>query len=172
VRSSTLDEIPLYMLAGSAIGFNHRSPNVWSAPWGVNNVTEANRAGWMYAPGQGSAQAEGYYGTSGAVPMQALLVASTDGNKVHLQLSGAPAESQVLVLMPSPPSSVIIDRQCGCRKPHLAALRRQCRRMDHMAPARSAECCSNSHRQRVCRKSMLRWRAGGRNGGGGWPAIR
>ena len=122
VRSTTLDEIPLYMLAGSAVGFNLRSPNVWSTAWGVNNVTEANRAGWMYAPQQGRTEAASYYGTSGTVPVEATLTASTDGNKIHLALSNAPGEAQVLVLMQTAPSSVVIDHATVPQAPSLAAL--------------------------------------------------
>jgi hypothetical protein len=76
----------------------------------------------MYAPQQGRTEAPSYYGTSGTVPVEATLTATMDGNKIHLDLSNAPGEAQVLVLTQAPPSSVVIDHATVPQAPSLAAL--------------------------------------------------
>ncbi len=110
------------MLSGTAAGFNLRSPNVWGTAWGVNNVIEANRAGWMYAPGQGSTQASSFYGTSVTAPTKATLSANTNGNIVTVDVANAPAEAQVLVLASSMPSAVTINQATVSQAQSLAAL--------------------------------------------------
>jgi alpha-D-xyloside xylohydrolase len=80
VRSTPLDEIPLYLKAGATIPFNLRSPDVWPDGWKTDALTQPGRAGWMAAPGRGP---------------------------IALRLSGA--QAQVLVLTRRPPRAVRVD---------------------------------------------------------------
>jgi alpha-D-xyloside xylohydrolase len=101
VRESTLDDFPLYLRAGAAIGFNQRIDGVWPEPWGVNDLDRRDRAGWTYAPGPGT--------TVAANPFGGRLRAHSGGGKIHLTVTGAPAETQVMVAIPSTPRKVVID---------------------------------------------------------------
>ena len=51
VDPAGLDEFPLYLRAGAAIGFNARTPDVWSDGWGPDDLAKPGLAGWLYAPG-------------------------------------------------------------------------------------------------------------------------
>jgi alpha-D-xyloside xylohydrolase len=82
-RAASLDEFPLYLRVGAAIGFNARTPDVWAQPWGENELDHPGRAGWMYAPAPGSNAA--------------------------LTLHGAPRETQVLVVTRHAPAAVKVD---------------------------------------------------------------
>jgi alpha-D-xyloside xylohydrolase len=106
VRDTPLDEIPLYIKAGAAIGFNLRTPDVWEAGWDTDALSQPGRAGWMVAPGSGPAAAIGADGGR--------LVARGGA----LRLSGAPAQAQVLVLAARAPRAVRVD---GRRLPRLDA---------------------------------------------------
>jgi alpha-D-xyloside xylohydrolase len=88
VRSSTLDEFPLYLRSGSAIPFNLRTPDVWASPWGVNDLDRRDRAGWLVSP-----SAAGRFSS----PYGGVLASRVVGSRLVLTLSGAPAESQVVV---------------------------------------------------------------------------
>jgi alpha-glucosidase (family GH31 glycosyl hydrolase) len=95
VDSAGLDEFPLFLRTGTAIGFNARTPDVWSGGWGTNDLAKPGLAGWLYAPG-----------ASGRVV-----------------LHGAPPHAQVLVLMSHPPRSVSVDGRVLPRAADAAALR-------------------------------------------------
>ncbi|MGH3169750.1 MAG: TIM-barrel domain-containing protein, partial [Trebonia sp.] len=117
--SAGLDEFPLYMRAGTAIGFNSRNPNVLG--WGTSSLAVPGLAGWLYAPGAGTA--------SGVSTARALtsgpgtLTAGTAGGQVSLKLRGAPAHAQVLVLSQAPPRSVTVDGRPLPEAASAAALR-------------------------------------------------
>jgi alpha-glucosidase (family GH31 glycosyl hydrolase) len=48
-RQASLDEFPLYLRAGAAIGFSSRVLGAW----GTNELTKPGLSGWLYAPGTG-----------------------------------------------------------------------------------------------------------------------
>ncbi|HEX6354898.1 glycoside hydrolase family 31 protein [Actinophytocola sp.] len=101
VRESTLDEFPLFLRAGAAIGFNQRIDGVWPQPWGLNDLDRRDRAGWTYAPGTGTTVASNPFGGK--------LVARRDGGVIHLRVTGAPAETQVLLAVQGTPRRVVIN---------------------------------------------------------------
>jgi alpha-D-xyloside xylohydrolase len=92
-RESTLDEFPLYLRASSAMPFNFRTPDVWSRPWGVNDLDREDRAGWLVSPA-----ASGDFGH---------LRVRSFGKHMVVTLRDAPAESQLMV--PAGVKSVVID---------------------------------------------------------------
>ncbi|MEN3360884.1 MAG: alpha-D-xyloside xylohydrolase [Mycobacteriales bacterium] len=114
-RLSTLDDFPLYLRAGSAIGFNGRTPDVWATPWGRNDLDRHDRAGWLYAPAAGRTDATSPYGGR--------LRAEQRGNRITLTLTGAPAETQLLVATPASPAAVRIDGRTAPPAGSLAELR-------------------------------------------------
>src|SRR5205085_12276007 len=93
-----LDEFPLYLRAGTAVGFNARTPGVWSGGWGPGDLARPGLAGWLYAPG-------------------------APGGRARLVLRGAPSRAQVLVLTPHPPRSVTVNGRMLPRAAGAAALR-------------------------------------------------
>jgi alpha-glucosidase (family GH31 glycosyl hydrolase) len=97
-RMTSLDELPFYMKAGTAIGFNLRTPNVWSQDWGVDDLSEPGRAGFMVAPAAGR--------TTAASSDGGTLVADGTPPTLALDLSGAPAQTQVLVLTQHAPFQI------------------------------------------------------------------
>jgi alpha-D-xyloside xylohydrolase len=101
VRESTLDDFPLYLRAGAAIGFNQRVDGVWPQPWGLDDLDRRDRAGWTYAPGAGH--------TTATSPFGGKLSAHSRGDRIHLTVTGAPAETQVMVATPRTPRQVLID---------------------------------------------------------------
>jgi alpha-D-xyloside xylohydrolase len=101
VRESTLDDFPLYLRAGAAIGFNQRIDGVWPTPWDVNDLDRRDRSGWTYAPGAGTTVAANEFGGK--------LVARGGNGKIHLTVTGAPAETQVMVAVQGTPRRVVID---------------------------------------------------------------
>lgn len=105
-RNTGLDDFPLYLKAGSAIGFNDRAPQVWSDGWGTDTLSRPGLAGWLYAPQPAGA------------PEARTTAIGTDGGRMvalsgpqgsHLQLSGAPAETQIVVLAKQAPDAVTVD---------------------------------------------------------------
>lgn len=46
-----LNEFPLYMRAGTMIGFNARTPGVWAHGWGTSDLSQPGLAGWTFIPG-------------------------------------------------------------------------------------------------------------------------
>lgn len=100
-RQSTLDDFPLYLRAGAAIGFNQRIPEVWSDEWGLNDLDRPNRSGWTYAPGTGL--------TLATSPTGGALLAASRHNTIRLLVAGAPTETQVMVTVPGTPRQVLID---------------------------------------------------------------
>jgi alpha-D-xyloside xylohydrolase len=111
--SAGLDEFPLFMRAGTAIGFNSRNPDVLG--WGTSDLAVPGLAGWMYAPGAGTAQSV----NSGP----GTLTGATSGGQVSLTLRGAPARAQVLVLTQARPRSVTVDGRPLPEAASAAALR-------------------------------------------------
>jgi alpha-D-xyloside xylohydrolase len=101
VRESTLDDFPLYLRAGAAIGFNQRIDGVWAEPWGLDDLDRQDRAGWTYAPGTGTTTARNPFGGK--------LVGHSGNGKINLTVTGAPAETQVMVAIQGTPRTVLID---------------------------------------------------------------
>jgi alpha-glucosidase (family GH31 glycosyl hydrolase) len=135
VDEAGLDEFPLYLRAGAAIGFNARTPDMWAHGWGADDLSKAGYAGWMYAPGaagpEGTGAAAGAGSSVGAGSSATLAIssgagtlsASAAGGRVRLTLRGAPPHAQVLVLASCAPRAVTVD---GRPLPHAgsaAALR-------------------------------------------------
>ena len=100
-RMSSLDDFPLYLRAGSAIGFNSRDAAVWPAGWSTNDLSKPGYSGWTYAPGAGTAHGIG----DGAEQFTAV----TQGRTVQLHLDAAAAHDQVLLLTRAVPSRVLVD---------------------------------------------------------------
>jgi len=103
-RLTSLDEFPLYLRAGGAIGFNARTPNIWPDGWGTDDLSKPDLSGWMYAPSTGAA-------TVATSSSPGRLAASTASGHVRLALTGATSRVQVLVLAAHPPASVMVDGQ-------------------------------------------------------------
>ncbi len=101
-RPTSLDEFPLYLRAGSTIGFNARTPDVWTDGWGTNDLTKPGLSGWLYAPGSGSASAVGNTGSG-------RFTASTGHDVVSLRLTKPTPREQVLVLTHARPKQVVVD---------------------------------------------------------------
>jgi alpha-D-xyloside xylohydrolase len=101
VRPSTVDEFPLYLRSGAAIGFNQRIDGVWAQPWGLSDLDRRDRTGWTYAPGDRL--------TVGSSPVGGVLLAHSGAGTIRLAVAGAPAETQVLVATPATPRQVLID---------------------------------------------------------------
>lgn len=101
VRESTVDDFPLYLRAGAAMGFNQRIDDVWEEPWELNDLDRRDRTGWLYAPGSGP--------TVATSPVGGKLVAHSRNGTVDLTVAGAPAETQVLVATQGTPRQVLID---------------------------------------------------------------
>ncbi len=101
VRSSTLDEFPLYLRAGAAIGFNQRIDGVWSQPWNLNDLDRRDRTGWTYAPGSGL--------THATSPTGGTFVAHSRYGTTTMLVSNAPSETQVMVASQVKPKQVFID---------------------------------------------------------------
>jgi alpha-D-xyloside xylohydrolase len=108
-RVTSLDEFPLYLRAGGAIGFNARTPGVWADAWGTDELSKPGLTGWMYAPGQGA--------TAASASAPGRLDASTSDGHVRLTLTGTTPRAQALVLTQRPPSAVTVD---GHLLPHAA----------------------------------------------------
>jgi alpha-D-xyloside xylohydrolase len=88
-RQSTLDDFPLFLKAGSAIGFNARASGLFDR----NDLGTADRAGWLYAPPEGPAEGT----TEADSPYGGHLTATRHGNKVTIELRGAPAQTTILI---------------------------------------------------------------------------
>jgi alpha-D-xyloside xylohydrolase len=101
VRESTVDDFPLYLRAGAAIGFNQRIDGVWSTPWGRGDLDRRDRAGWTYAPGAGTTTARNPFGGT--------LTGHSSGGKVRLTVKGAPAQTQMMVTVQGTPRQVVIN---------------------------------------------------------------
>jgi alpha-D-xyloside xylohydrolase len=103
VRPSTVDEFPLYLRSGAAIGFNQRIDGVWPTSWELNDLDRHDRTGWTYAPGAGL--------TKASSPTGGTLLALAHNGTIHLMVAGAPAQTQVMVAVPGTPRQVRIDGQ-------------------------------------------------------------
>ena len=102
VRESTLDDFPLYLRAGAAIGFNQRIDGVWPRAVGGERPRPAG-------PGRVDVRA-GQPGPRVATnPFGGKLVAHSGDGKIHLTVTGAPAETQVMVAIQGTPRKVLID---------------------------------------------------------------
>jgi alpha-D-xyloside xylohydrolase len=116
VRQTGLDDFPLYLRAGTTIGFNARDPQVWPDGWGPDTLSRPTLGGWLYAPQPGSAAR-----ALGSGPGQ--LDASTGAAGIRLRLSQAPVEAQVLVLARRAPERVLVGGRVLPRAESTAALR-------------------------------------------------
>ncbi len=116
VRTTPLDELPLYLRSGAAIPLDFRTPDVWADPWRVNDLLRPGRAGWLYAPG-GTATAA-VSGEAGK------LRAVSRGDTLTLSFSAAPRELQALVLTRTAPLRVTIGGRVVPEARSLAELRR------------------------------------------------
>ena len=100
-RSASLDEIPLYMKAGTAIGFGLRSPDIWASGWNVDDLSQPGRSSYLIAPAQGQARA--------LSSEQGSLTAVTAGASTEIHLRRAPSEAQVLVLESQTPAGITVN---------------------------------------------------------------
>jgi alpha-D-xyloside xylohydrolase len=117
VDDAAMNEFPLYVRAGTAIGFNARTPGVWTRGWSTDELSARGLAGWLYAPGVGGAERAISAGPG-------TLTASTAGGLVRLSVRGGPARVQILVLSPRPPRAATVDGRPLQRRRGVAALRR------------------------------------------------
>ena len=115
LRPTPLAELPLYLRAGAVIPFAMRTPLLWPKPWPTDALQLPGRAGWLYAPGQGTAQA--------AVQGYGIFRAATRGATVNVRLLRAPAQTAVLVAGRGTPEAVRIDGRPMQRARSVAALR-------------------------------------------------
>jgi alpha-glucosidase (family GH31 glycosyl hydrolase) len=97
-RTTPLTEFPLYLHAASAIPFNLRDPDVWTKPWGLSDLVRSDRAGWLIAPGTGRATST----TAGRIAFV------EHGASLTVDVSHAPRDVQLLVLLPDQPHSIAI----------------------------------------------------------------
>ncbi len=115
VRPTPLSELPLYLRSGSAIPFAARTPSLWPQRWPTDALTMPGRGGWLYAPAQGTTrERDAAFGRLRAVD---------SGSTVELELTDAPAQTQVLVAGSRAPRTVEIDGRVVPRAASLAALR-------------------------------------------------
>jgi alpha-D-xyloside xylohydrolase len=98
---STLDDFPLYLRAGAAIGFNQRIDGVWPQAWGLNDLDRKDRSGWTYAPGPGL--------THSTSPTGGTFLAHSGHGVTNIVVSGAPAETQIMVASQDKPKRVLVD---------------------------------------------------------------
>ncbi|ALG11505.1 hypothetical protein AOZ06_35705 [Kibdelosporangium phytohabitans] len=110
-RNSTLDDFPLYLRAGAAIGFNQRIVGVWPKPWNLNDLDRADRSGWTYAPDAGL--------THATSPTGGTFVAHNRHDTTTVLVANAPPETQVMITTQARPKAVTID---GRRIPESASL--------------------------------------------------
>jgi alpha-D-xyloside xylohydrolase len=115
-RTTPLAEMPLYLHGGSAIPFNLRDPDIWAKHWGLSDLVRSDRAGWLIAPGNGTATST----TAGSLKF------ATKGAAVTIDVSRAPRDVQLLVLGSSTPRSIVINgrsygRSTGGALKHAAA---------------------------------------------------
>lgn len=99
-RSTGLSEFPLYLRAGSTIGFNERA-GIWPNAWDTSALSEPGLAGWLVAPGAGGGA------TVSSDPGR--LAVTTRGDRTTLWLTGAPAEAQIVVMARQAPVHVVVD---------------------------------------------------------------
>lgn len=99
-RTTPLDQLPLYLRAGAAIPFAARQPRIWPTPGPTDALQVTGRGGWLYAPAQGATTTTSHdYGRFNA---------NVRGNTVTLHLTGAPAQTQILLAGTNAPRSVRI----------------------------------------------------------------
>jgi alpha-D-xyloside xylohydrolase len=98
---STLDDFPLYLRAGAAIGFNQRIGGVWPQPWQLNDLDREDRSGWTYAPGPGL--------THATSPTGGTFLAHSGHGVTNIVVSGAPAETQIMIAGKDKPKRVLVD---------------------------------------------------------------
>lgn len=115
-RPTPLGELPLYLRAGTAIPLNARTPEIWAAPWRLNDLRRPGRAGWLLAPGAGRAQASNADGGS--------IEAVRRGGALEVTLRRAPREIQAIVLTKTSPREVWIRGRKVPASRSAAALRR------------------------------------------------
>jgi len=138
VVDAQMDEFPLYVRAGSAIGFDARTPDIWTRGWTTDELSAPGLAGWLYAPGAGpsaghrpSAASVGAAVTRGPTAIatraissaRASLSAWSAGRLVRLRVSDAPARVQILVLTTRAPRAVTMDGSALRRRTSVASLR-------------------------------------------------
>lgn len=114
-RPTPIDELPLYLRSGTAIPYNLRTPDVWQAPWGLNDLFREGRGGWVVAPGPTGATGDSAdYGS---------VRASATVKGLRVLLTRAPRETEVVVLGDRQPQKVTIGGRPFARASSAAALR-------------------------------------------------
>ncbi len=115
-RPTPMTELPLYLRAGAAIPYNLRSPDVWSAPWGRNDLFRPRRGGWLLATN--GARASGSSAEYGTITARGTAARSV------ITVTGALPETEVLVLDGRIPTTVTVDGKALPRSRTLSTLRR------------------------------------------------
>ncbi|HJP80179.1 MAG TPA: TIM-barrel domain-containing protein [Pseudonocardiaceae bacterium] len=95
-RSTDLSEFPLYLRAGSAIGFDERA-GIWPDSWSGNELSKPGLAGWLVAPG-----------ANGGIAISSD-AGRLDVTKAGLRLTGAPPQAQILVLAQHAPTRITMN---------------------------------------------------------------
>jgi alpha-D-xyloside xylohydrolase len=98
-RPTPLAELPLYLRRGSAIPFNLREPDIWVKSWGLSDLVRADRAGWLLSLGNSRVAST----TAGTIRY------AIRGSRFVIDISHAPREVQLLVLLQGPPRSIAIN---------------------------------------------------------------
>lgn len=115
VRTTPVDELPLYLRVGAALPYNLRAPDVWRVPWGLDDLFRRGRSGWLLAPGTAGARgSSAEYGT---------IRASWVGDRLRIVLGRAAKETQVLVTGVRQPRAMTIDGRTLPRSRGAARLR-------------------------------------------------
>jgi alpha-D-xyloside xylohydrolase len=113
-RPTPIEELPLYLRSGGAVPFAARTPLIWPKAWPTNALQLAGRGGWLYAPGGATSVQNADFGS---------FRANTTGGVVRLTLSGAPKQTQIIVVGATP-RTLAIDGRTVPRARSVAALRR------------------------------------------------
>jgi alpha-glucosidase (family GH31 glycosyl hydrolase) len=100
-RSTSLDDFPLYLRAGSAIGFNGRTPRIWQHGWTARQLQQPGLAAWLYAPARGR--------TTGVGAASERFSGQSTGRQVRIEVTRAARHEQVLVLTDARPRRVLVD---------------------------------------------------------------
>jgi alpha-D-xyloside xylohydrolase len=112
-----LGTLPLYLRAGSAVPFDFRTPLVWSRPWGVNDLDQPGRIGWVYAPASGVTHASS---------SDERFAATTAAREIQVTVTGRRKEVELLVLTPRVPRTVLVDGRTAARSTLVGLQRRRC----------------------------------------------
>ena len=116
IRTTPLDQLPLYLRSGAAIPYNLRTPDVWRSPWPLDDLFRKNRGGWLVAP-DGEGQAAGDSADYGSIRT------TLASGSLRVVVTRAPRETEVDVLGGRTPKTVTIDGKVFKRSASPAALR-------------------------------------------------